>query len=132
MGTGTALRSGGGKHTTQPGTNYPKAVSIGQADIRKRKAARAGHTSMLSDNLDTMSIMEEPGMEDTSDNENEREFNEQFAQQIKANKIKQKKKEEAKKSILEQDSAPAIEANPFKSSENPYTMKQEEYNRPSN
>ena len=41
VGTGTATRSGGGKETAEKEpTTYAKAVAIGVADVKARKAAR--------------------------------------------------------------------------------------------
>ena len=40
VGTGTATRSGGGKNTEEDPTSYAKAVAVGVADVRARKAAR--------------------------------------------------------------------------------------------
>ena len=40
VGTGTATRSGGGANTGEEPTTYTKAIAIGVADVRARKAAR--------------------------------------------------------------------------------------------
>ena len=51
VGTGTA-RTNGAQVTGPEPTNYAKAVAVGVADVKARKAARHGAaTSFLSDNL---------------------------------------------------------------------------------
>ena len=93
LGTGTA-RTNGVQLTAPEPTNYPKAVAVGVADVKARKAARHGAaTSFLSDNLGQNSILEDPMNENSSsgrsNDSEEKAFKETFAQQMKANIIRQ-------------------------------------------
>ena len=128
VGTGTATRSGGGAATEQEPTTYAKAVAIGVADVKARKAARqGGQTSFLSDNLGQNSILEDPVNEDSSSgrsiDSNEKAFKDQFAQQMKANILRLQKKEEAKA----QQEVPRT-AKVMESADNPYANKQPDVN----